>query len=1398
MTQGKQGWTLGLFLALLCLTSQHGFAAGYWKTTIFISDHLINETTKYTHQTGCWGLACWDGEYPITPRCEGDQSHYEYTEPTLRDPYPLDPPEEFHASGTPVPGISYLESVTYTLQISECSRLWMREGDCDRTVLQTCPSKYTGSDQQFVECSNECAGYEETTTWKEWVEETPTPTPTPTPEPTPTPAPTFTPEPTTTPLEQWTPRPFSPLGDPGRNKGEPDADPQDACGSPIWSVNMVNLNLYVKDVPLWYNPALGPSVSLVLSYNSQANVTEDVGPVGRKWQMAYSSYIERESDGSVIVVMPDGRQERYTLEDSGAYQPPYHVWNTLTKHSDTEFTLRFPDDSLFLYRVPDGASLSQPVLTGMQDAHGHQLTLAYTTDGHVSSITDALNQTTTFSYTDDGLLEAVEDPFGRRATLAYDEDRRLSQITDMGGYWTRFSYDDQSYLTALQNARGTWEFAIEPADGETSGVMSYPAPGMAMGENYRLTVTDPLGGRTEYYYESVSGESWYVSPRDYVEYESPSHNNAADDVPKTRYTFTNVSAATRIGEIAQVTSPEGDTITYSYDDDGNRRSVTTTLGTTTYTYNEQGRITSVTDAKGQMTTLSYAANGVDLERIDNGLGTLTLTYNDAHDVTAITDRLGHTTSFSYHDDGQLASQRDALGGLSAYVYDPKGRLSQVTRDGQVIAEFTYDALGRVDTATDATGLTLTYTYNDLNHITAVTYPDGRSESYTYSGCCPRLVDRATDRAGRATEFTYDALKRLISSTNPEGGVTQYAYDSNGNLIQLTNPEQQVTTFDYDLDNRVIQKSYANGDTVNWEYNDAGLVARATNARGTAANYSYDANGNLTAISYDDETPDVNYSYDAYDRITQMTDGLGTWGYSYDTNAQLTGVDGPWEADALSYEYDALGQRTRVQPESGTPLTYLYDTFHRLTEIQVGTADNAYTYSYTGVNPLVQQLTRPNGSATTYQYNALNQLTEILNRASSGEVLSRHIYTYNDQDLRDSETREGTAILPEPDAAETKTAYTHNEANQLLTTTDPDAAYTYDADGNLTQGYTKDDDVFTAEYDAENRLTSLEYTDSSGVLYRQEFRYSGDNLLAEQKVYENGVLVDTLRIVRDGMLALQDRDGENAIVREYTWGLHLGGGIGGLLNLKQDDADYAYLYDGKGNVEVVLNASQNVAAAYRYDPFGVLLNQTGSLNQPFGFSTKRTDARTGMVFYQYRPYGPEIGKWFTRDRLGETGGINLYAFVGNNPINWIDPWGLTRIIAPLNVDSIVQLNGRLRGYVDFLPDWLLDMLLPVDPEVLFTDAILNLMCPFSIEWDDLAEIPLKRIHTDELLETGSRKYSLDFWRKQSTEDIIESLKPGYKESLKVKPDGRIFNGNTRIKVLEERGYPINSLPREILE
>ena len=75
--------------------------------------------------------------------------------------------------------------------------------------------------------------------------------------------------------------------------------------------------------------------------------------------------------------------------------------------------------------------------------------------------------------------------------------------------------------------------------------------------------------------------------------------------------------------------------------------------------------------------------------------------------------------------------------------------------------------------------------------------------------------------------------------------------------------------------------------------------------------------------------------------------------------------------------------------------------------------------------------------------------------------------------------------------------------------------------------------------------------------------------------------------------------------------------------------------------------------------------------------------------------------------------------------------------------------------------------------------------------------LRRIHTDETLTTGASRFSLEHWRRRKTEEIVESLRPGNDEALQVKPDGRIFNGNVRVKILEERGFDVNSLEREVV-
>lgn len=1068
------------------------------------------------------------------------------------------------------------------------------------------------------------------------------------------------------------PIPEDNMGDPGKD-GSPNGPPRGPCGSPTWSANMVNLNFYIKDVPLWYTSPIGPSMEIVLNYNSQSALNYHE-PFGNKWQFNYTTYLVENTSGGVIIFMPDGRRDSYhLLGESGEYSHAFQVHNTLTKIAQNHFELKLPDDTVYVYTIPQDTSSLQPLLTEIRDAHGQKLTFGYNLDVQLTTITDALGRISTLTYNAAGLVSQVTDPFGRSAAFEYDANRNLIKITDMGGYWSSFTYDGDNYVTSIRNQKDTWVFYIEPSDGASQWEdPAYPAPGDPMGVNYRITITDPSGGKEELFYFSKSGadpfsgkpipdHTWYVSPKNYIPWQGPDTNNYSLKTPMMKYFLARDIAwgmgggQGLKGEIQKIVFPEGGSVEYTYDLKGNRSIVADSHGhTNLYGYNDMGLITSVTDAKSKITNMTYAANGVDLTQIQNGLGTLNLSYNGTHEITSITDRLNHVKNIGYNEYGQITSLTNALGIITNYNYDSNHLLQQVVMDNKIVDSYTYDSIGRVKTHTDATGLTVTFDYNNLNYPTKVTYPDGKFETYNYSnsGCCPRLLDSITDRSGRTTYYTYDFLKRLTETKNPDGGITKYAYDPNGNLVTLTDPVGNVTGFQYDNDNRLIKKTYADGKYVSFAYDNMGLLASRTNARGLISTYTYDQNHNLLGVSYSDDTPGVTYQYDDYNRIVQRQDGIGTHLYSYDANSRLIGIDGPWANDTVTYGYNAIGRVTSLQPQGGQTVSYGYDSLNRLTAIQAGT--NTHSYTYINANPLLQRLSRPNGSATTYQYDSLNRLAEISNKNSASDIITQYVYTYNQQDMRSSETV--TNGNPVTYSNNKLVSYDYNQVNQLLSSSNPGKTFAYDADGNMSRGYTPEGYVFAATYDAEDRLASVEYTDGGGIVHRTQYLYSGDHFPAKVKKFENGSLAGETSFVRNGLLVLQERDGTNTINREYTWGLNMGGGIGGLLNLRQGGQDYFYLYDGKGNVAAILDNSQSVAAGYAYDPFGILLSKTGSLKQPYQFSTKSYDEKTGLSYYGYRFYSPGIGRWMNRDPLNEAGGINLYAFVGNNPIIRIDPTG----------------------------------------------------------------------------------------------------------------------------------------------
>ncbi|PLX40040.1 MAG: hypothetical protein C0608_10075 [Deltaproteobacteria bacterium] len=179
-------------------------------------------------------------------------------------------------------------------------------------------------------------------------------------------------------------------------------------------------------------------------------------------------------------------------------------------------------------------------------------------------------------------------------------------------------------------------------------------------------------------------------------------------------------------------------------------------------------------------------------------------------------------------------------------------------------------------------------------------------------------------------------------------------------------------------------------------------------------------------------------------------------------------------------------------------------------------------------------------------------------------------------------------------------------------------------------------------------------------------YMGRRVGKFVETYTSGAWVETTRnlFVYDGWNLVQELSDMGNVVRSYVWGLDLSGtlqgagGVGGLLATVENGNLFDYSYDGNGNDAAISDGLGDVVAYYEYDPFGNTAYAAGpsAATNPYRFSTKYLDTETNLYYYGYRYYSPELGRWINRDPIEEEGGLNLYGFVGNDPINAYDLLG----------------------------------------------------------------------------------------------------------------------------------------------
>jgi RHS repeat-associated protein len=725
------------------------------------------------------------------------------------------------------------------------------------------------------------------------------------------------------------------------------------------------------------------------------------------------------------------------------------------------------------------------------------------------------------------------------------------------------------------------------------------------------------------------------------------------------------------GSIGSVEDPNGNRVTAGYDASGRLFTLTHTSGASiTLSYNGAGLVSGATDSAGRSTRYAYDPTGTFL--------------------TSVTTDDGKVTTYTYDTTGTPA-QRNALtsvtrgGTTRQFVFDTRGRLDNISlAASDALIDFAYDSAGGVSVTdaagttnlffdhesqlrkvTGALGNTTTLEYDAGGRISRIVSPNGENQSFAWSSI--GALTSATDELGRTMTFAYDNPFRLLTRfTDARGNATTYAYDARGNLLSKGYADGSAERFGNPTAAGLAQQhTNRRNQAVAYTYLPSGQVDVRTFADGSYADFDYDARGSLTKVT--------EHPASGPDKVTQYAYDLDVDG---DRLRKVTYPDGRF----VEYFYDALGRRRRMADSAGQVTQYDYDSAGRFWRVRGAGNDVIAEYLYNATGRL-QRINKGNGTYTTYTYDAAGQLLHLVNHAPDGSVNSRFDYGYDTRSRRRTmSTLEGSwaysydgagqltravftsnnpAAVPNQDLQYffdaagnrdytivngTRTEYTANNVNEYVDV--GGAAYQYDEGGNLTF-----DGERTYTYDALGRLVRV--AGPAGVA-EYEYNAFGDRIASVVDGQRTEYLLDPTGLVN--VVAEYDEAGDLVAGNVHGFGLlaRFNGGTAGYFD-----------FDAIGSTAGISNPGGAYVNRYTYSPFGSELSASGGFDNPFRFVGQFgvTQEAGGTHFMRARFYSDSTGRFTSPDPLGLGGrDSNLYRYVGNSPVRFIDPLGLENPLA----------------------------------------------------------------------------------------------------------------------------------------